>query len=325
MSLTGGMPWASINPMHHISATVPPLVRAKAESFGEPGLAWLDGLDDLIAEMEQQWSITVGQPISGGTSSYVAHARTADGQDAVLKLALPHFWAPHEIQRLEQAAGAGYARLLASDPDRNVMLMEALGPSISQLRWPPEQVIKTVCATLQQAWQVELSETVPAQTGSSKAQDLAKLIDRAWIGLDRPCSKEVIETALRYAERRQAAYNEDQCVAVHGDPHSGNAMQVLSPRPGAESGFVYVDPEAFVAEPAYDLGIVLRDWTEEFLNGSTRSLVRHRCGLLAKHSGLDGDAIWEWGFLERVATGLYVLEFGASWGQRHLDVAERLV
>lgn len=325
MRLTNGMPWASINLMHHTSETLSPLVRAKAESFGAPGLAWLDGLDDLIAEMEQQWSITVGQPISGGTSSYVAHARTADGQDAVLKLALPHFWAPHEIQRLEQAAGRGYARLLASDPDRNALLMEALGPSLSQLGWPPEQVIKTVCATLQQAWSVELPEAAPAQTGSSKAQDLAELIDRAWRGLDRPCSKEVIDTALRYAERREGAFKEDQCVAVHGDPHSGNAMQVLSPRQGAESGFVYVDPEPFVAEPAYDLGIVLRDWTEEFLNGSTRSLVRHRCGLLAEHSGLDGDAIWEWGFLERVATGLYVLEFGAAWGQEHLDVAERLV
>lgn len=304
---------------------MPPLVRAKAESFGEPGLAWLEGLDDLIAEMERQWSITVGEPIAGGTSSYVAHARTADGRDAVLKLALPHFWTAHEIQRLEQAAGRGYARLLASDPGRNAMLMEALGPSMGELGWAAEEVVATVCATLRQAWQVELPGTVPAQTGASKAQDLAGLIDRAWKALDRPCSKEVVDTALRFAERRAAAYSEDRCVAVHGDPHSGNAMRVRSPRPGAATGFVFVDPEAFVAEPAYDLGVVLREGSGEFLKSSTRSLVRHRCGLLAAHSGLDGDAIWEWGFLERVATGLYVLEFGAAWGREHLEVAERLV
>jgi streptomycin 6-kinase len=102
-------------------------------------------------------------------------------------------------------------------------------------------------------------------------------------------------------------------------------MRVAEPRPGAESGFVYVDPEAFIAEPAYDLGIVMRDWTADFLDGPTKSLARHRCGLLSKYSGLDGDAIWEWGFLERVATGLYVLEFGAAWGQDHLDVAARLI
>lgn len=303
---------------------VPPLVRAKAEALGEPGRAWLDGLSDLIADAERRWSITVGQPIDGGTSSYVAHARTADAQEAVLKLAMPHFWARHERQRLESAAGQGYVRLLDSDPDRNIMLMEALGPPMSRLGWPPERVIQTICATLRQAWRAEIP-TAPAQTGVSKALSLAELIERAWTALDQPCSRKVIDTALHHAERRATAYREDQCVAVHGDPHSGNVMRVLEPRTGAESGFVYVDPEAFVAEPAYDLGIVLRDWTTEFLNGSARSLALHRCGLLAKYSGLDGDAIWEWGFLERVATGLFVLEFGAAWGQDHLDVAARLL
>lgn len=310
--------------MDEPSAAVPPLVRAKAESLGRPGLTWLDGLGELITEMEQRWSITVGQPISGGTASYVAHARTASGQDAVLKLAMPHFWVQHEIRRLEGAAGRGYVRLLASDPARSAMLLEALGPPLSQLKWSPEQVIETVCATLRQAWQIDLPEGEPAQTGLTKAQSLAELIERAWTALDRPCSRDVIDTALLYAERRAAAYHEERCVAVHGDPHAGNAMRVPEPRSGAESGFVYIDPEAFVAEPAYDLGVVLRDWTDEFLNGSARSLARHRCGLLARYSGFDGDAIWEWGFLERVATGLYVLEFGAVWGQDFLDVAERL-
>jgi streptomycin 6-kinase len=304
---------------------VPPLVRAKAEALGPTGLAWLNGLGDLIAEMEQQWSITVGRPIDGGTSSYVAHARTVAGEDAVLKLALPHFWAPHEIRRLQDAAGRGYALLLAADPDRSAILMEALGPSISQLGWSPEQVIKTICETLNQAWRVGPPRSAPAQTGRTKARSLAGLVERAWTDLGRPCSRDVIDTALLFAERREAAYSEERCVSVHGDPHAGNAMRVLEPRPGAESGFVYVDPEAFVAEPAYDLGIVLRDWTAEFLNGSAKALARHRCGLLARYSGINGDAIWEWSFLERVATGLYILEFGAAWGQDHLDVAERLL
>ena len=33
---------------------------------------------------------------------------------------------------------------------------------------------------------------------------------------------------------------------------------------------------------------------------------------LAATSGMDPAAIWEWGFLERVSTGLYVLSFGAD-------------
>lgn len=303
---------------------VPSIVRAKAEELGGPGLDWLDGLPDLVTEMEQRWSITVGRPIGGGTTSYVAHARTEDGRDAVLKLSLPHVWSPHEIQRLEAAGGRGYAELLASDRERSAMLLEALGPSMSRLDLPPEHSIGILCRTLRQAWEVDPSQSAPTQAGDAKARGLAELIERAWAALDRPCSRGVIDTALRYAERREAAHREDQCVPVHGDPHPGNAMRVHEPRLGAESGFVFVDPEAFVAEPAYDLGVVLREWTAELLKGDTASMAREYCGLLARCSGVDGSAIWEWGFLERVASGLYVLELGAEWGRDYLEVAERL-
>jgi hypothetical protein len=47
--------------------------------------------------------------------------------------------------------------------------------------------------------------------------------------------------------------------------------------------------------------------------------------LLASRTGVDETAIWEWGFLERVSTGLYVLEFGDEHlTRRFLDTAEML-
>ena len=50
--------------------------------------------------------------------------------------------------------------------------------------------------------------------------------------------------------------------------------------------------------------------------------------MLAERSGVDAQRIWEWGFLERVSTGLYLLDVvGApDWVARpYLDSAERLV
>jgi streptomycin 6-kinase len=56
------------------------------------------------------------------------------------------------------------------------------------------------------------------------------------------------------------------------------------------------------------------------------SLARSYCRLLADGSGVDEQEIWEWGFLERVSTGLYALSLGADeLGQPHLDTAERLI
>lgn len=41
-------------------------------------------------------------------------------------------------------------------------------------------------------------------------------------------------------------------------------------------------------------------------------LARRYAELLAAGSGHDAQEVWEWGYLERVSTGLYALAFGAG-------------
>ena len=95
---------------------------------------------------------------------------------------------------------------------------------------------------------------------------------------------------------------------MHGDPHPGNLLAVRSPRPGADSGYVFVDPDGFVADRAYDLGVALREWSAELLGPDARRMAEDLCATLAERSGVDATRIWEWGFLERVSTGLYLLD-----------------
>jgi streptomycin 6-kinase len=48
--------------------------------------------------------------------------------------------------------------------------------------------------------------------------------------------------------------------------------------------------------------------------------------LLADRTGVDVTRIWQWAFLERVSTGLYVLGFGSeAVGRPFLTSAERLL
>jgi len=171
----------------------------------------------LVSDLERQWSITVGDPFSGGSASYVCRAVTRDGDDAVLKLSLPDDGFQDAARLLEVANGNGYVR------------------------------------------------------------------------------------------------------------HPGNALRVPTPRTGAESGFVFVDPDGFLADPAYDLGVVLRGWSQQLLAGDTSALARGYCRLLATETGVDETAIWEWGFLERVSTGLYAMQFASpAFYQPFLETAERL-
>jgi streptomycin 6-kinase len=312
--------------VHPRPVEVPVLVRQRAARLGEAGHEWLAGLPDLLADLQRRWSITVGRPLPGGSASYVARARTADGSAAVLKVALPDGGTAAQARTLALADGRGYARLLAHDAERHALLLEALGPSLAERGLGPERTIEALCATLRLAWQVPLPDGGSTATpAGAKAGQLAHLVTRLWEDHGRPCPERVVAAALACAERRAAAFDPDRCVVVHGDPHPGNALRVAAPRAGAESGFVFVDPDGFVDDPAYDLGVVLRDWCPQLLAGDAVSLARRYCRLLAECTGVDETAIWEWGLLERVSTGLYVLDVGAADRARpFLDTAALL-
>ena len=268
------------------------------------GERWLADLPATIAALEDRWGITVGARLAGGTASYVATAVTATGEPAVVKISVPGVDVDREVRTLRAAAGRGYVRVLAADLDRNAALLEPLGGSLTDSSLPPERQLAVLADLLPLAWAVPRDGLAP----TDKAAELA-----AFVGsFDRSA---VVEEALRCAERRSAAYDPDRCVVVHGDAAAANVLR----RPGA--GWVFVDPDGFVGDPAYDRGVAVRDWCAELRAAADpRTLLRAYCRVL----GGDPDATWDWGFLERVSTGLYVASLGGDGGP-HLESAARLL
>lgn len=192
------------------------------------------------------------------------------------------------------------------------MLLEALGASL-QSGLPPDTQIEIMCRLLDQAWTVRPPEPGRLTVARDKATSLERLVTRLWAELDGPCPEQVLDRALMFATRRAGAFRPDRCVPLHGDAAPANALEVLVRRSGAEQGFVFVDPDGFIGDRAYDLGVALRDWCPQLLASSDpRALARRYCGLLAAGSGLSEEEIWEWGYLERVSTGLYAAAMGAD-------------
>jgi streptomycin 6-kinase len=268
------------------------------------GDRWLAGVPATIAALEERWGITVGERLAGGTASYVATAVTATGEPAVVKISVPGVDFGREVRTLRAAGGRGYVRLLAADLDLNAALLEPLDGSLSGSGLPPERQLAVLADLLPLAWAVPPDRLAP----TDKAADLAEFVG----SLGRSA---VVDEALRCAGRRSAAYDPDRCVVVHGDAAAANVLR----RPG--DGWVFVDPDGFVGDPAYDRGVAVRDWCAELLAAADpRSLLRSYCLLL----GGDPDATWDWGFLERVSTGLYIASLGGDGGP-HLDSAARLL
>lgn len=267
------------------------MVRNKAVEAGAD--EWLAGLDDLVAGLAEEWELTLGGSYEEGTEAFVAAVTCADGTPAVLKLLVPRSddVSQHEITVLRLVDGDGCARLLRHDEARGAMLLERLGPSMHQLGVPFEARLPALADVARRVWRPAPDAGLP--TGAEKAVWLADHIARSWEALDRPCAERTVADALACIERRLAAHDDERAVLVHGDIHQWNALR-------AGDGWALVDPDGLLAEPEYDLGILMREDPAELLAGDPWD----RANWLAERCGCDASAVWEWGVIERVSTGL---------------------
>jgi streptomycin 6-kinase len=290
------------------------VVREKALAAGAE--KWLDGLPGLVEGLERDWSIRVGRPYQDSTEAFVARAALADGTPAVLKVVIPGAAiaaAAREITALGLAGGQGCARLLRADEARGALLTERLGRSLHDLALPIAQRHEILCSAASRIWRPAPGCGLP--TGADQGRWLARFMTQAWNDLNHPCSERAVYHALACAERRVAAHDDERAVLVHGDVHEWNALQ------GPDGGFKLIDPDGLLAEPEYDLGVMMREDPAELLHGDPRDRARW----LASRTGHDPEAIWEWGVAERVATGLLATRIGLQpVGRQMLAAADHV-
>lgn len=328
-----------------------PLTRGRVERLGEAGRAWVEQLPGVLTELAARWELDLGRGLPGGSASYVVAASTPDGQQRVLKVPTPDLAGEESVARVLAAAdGRGHVRLHAHDPASGALLLERLGEQLERVPLAPEDKIVALCDTLALAWTVDLPGNAepPGPSGKTgqpgadgaepahpsgttgrldggetvdRAVELAEQVRELDQRLGRPTDPAVLRAALEHAERLSGWVG--PTVVVHGDPHPANALRAPD---GRGSGWVLVDPDGFRCDPAYDAGVVLRDWSSHLSGTDARRTLRTWTGLVADRTGLDADRVWAWAFLERVSTGLFVTSIGAErLGRPFLDSARGLL
>lgn len=299
---------------------IPSTVELRAKSMGDAAEAWLHQLPSIVEALTQLWQLSeAGQPLSGGSESLVLPVTQQDGTEAIIKIGMPQVCDTEaEARILRLADGRGYARLFDVSLEHNALLIEHLGKPLAQTGRSAAEQIAIICQTLKTAW-VPLSEPNGLMTGAEKAQWLAKFIDDTWHELDKPCSQATRNRALAFCEARIAAHDPANCVLVHGDAHEQNTLATA-----VDSIYKFVDPDGLFAEPACDLAVPMRGLNEALLAGNVYELGIGRCHTLSKLTGVDPTAIWQWGFMERVSTGLVLIQIGIKEeGVMMLNIADR--
>lgn len=298
---------------------IPEIVRARALLRGDEGLAWLDGLPALVAGLALDWDLKTGAVLDGGTDALVMSCQTSDHQEVVLKVMMPGL-APgnDQVRALLAFGGRGYVTVFRHDPDRNAILMEKLGPQLSELGLPVAVQIEAICATLGETWLAN-PDGSGFITGAEKADSLASFIAGLWRDFEGACSQRAVDMAYDFAELRRKAFDPATCVLAHGDAHAANTLVAAADG----TRFKFIDPDGLFIERAYDLAIPMREWGEELLAGDPIALGRRRCEHLARLTGVLPEPIWQWGFIERVSSGLLLHQLGQhQLAEEFLSVAD---
>lgn len=224
---------------------------------------------------------------------------------------------------VRQRAGGGCAELFGVDAGAPALLLERLGPNLHDLAaiQSVDDVLDAITSALLDFWRPVGPDT-GLMTGADKARWLASYIETTWRDLGHPLTRPTIDTTLAYCAERADAHEDQAAVLCHGDAHGWNTLAA------GDGAYKFVDPEGLVAEPAADLAVPMREYNEPFLDGQTSSgtvaLVRARAERLSRLCDVDPEAIWQWGHMERVSTGLANLkDFGADDAAPFFEVAER--
>lgn len=297
---------------------LPPLVVSRAKSAGAAGEAWLAELDSLISELETEWQISVGEALSGGTHAFVGCADGRHGEKYVLKIDMPENLGgefSRQIATLAMANGRGYAKLYASDQKRKACLLERMGKPVNQLGYSVEKQLAIICSVLQKTWEIPLTGAeLPG--GRESVEWFRDFIGESWEKWNHPCPEQVRKQAFSCLQSREEGMNPSEFVLLHGDAHGGNTLKALW-----GDDYKLIDPDGIFYEKAYDLGVLMREWREEYRKNSVQKGIE-RCRYLSQLTGVEERAIFEWGFLQCVSTGMVAWNIDRNMGKELLDIAE---
>ena len=276
---------------------IPDEVRNKVVAEGTA--AWLDDLPSIVESLAQEWSLTIGATLRGGHAALVVEATLTEGTPAVLKVGVPGTERDlgFEATALRLADGDGCARLYRVDLDRRALLLERLGPALSDVVPDPATRHDLMCDIAARFWR-PVGPEVDLPTGADKAREYSELLPLLWEETGRACSRATVDDALACMQRRRRAHDDRHAVLVHGDVHDLNVLQA------SDGTYKLIDPVGLRAERACDLGTIIR------CDPGVGDDLHTRATRLASRTGVDAVAIWEWGTIHRVISGLYSRKVG---------------
>ncbi|QUH04926.1 phosphotransferase [Saccharopolyspora erythraea] len=267
---------------------------------------WLARLPGMIAELRDRWSVDLGDPIRGGSCSWVAPASPPDGARAVLKITWPHREMAGEAEALRLWDGVGAVRLIHHAPDLSALLVERCEPgtALAEHDGTPEELLTIAANALRDLWRPPAAgsgfERV-ADVAAEWADEVEDRMRRHRPGIDPglvALGADLLRELPRTAERE---------VVVHGDFNPGNLLAAHR-----DGGRLAIDPKPMIGDPAYDPWPLLEQIDDPFDHDDPGVPLKERFALVADVLGEDVRRLQAWSVARQVETALWCVEHGEA-------------
>ncbi len=270
-----------------MSLTLPDGVLGMAERSPE-WADWVDALPRSVADLAQEWGLTLDGIAMHGFCALVVPVARDDGP-AVLKVSFPEEDTAHEHLALRTWAGRGSVRLLRADPARRALLLERL--SDSKLDSIEVEEACEVVAGLYRDLHVPAGPQFPrlSEWTGQWQERLAQLSP------DAPLPRRLVSQAASLARDLSVDAATDG-ILLHGDLHYLNVLAA------EREPWLAIDPKPISGDPHLEPAPMLWNrWDEALAEGDARRAVLRRLETIVDVAGLDEDRAREWTVLRLVA------------------------
>ena len=280
-----------------------------ARRFGPSGGQFVSELPRRLADVVAAWDLALGEPLPIGIGGYLVSVRTADGDDAVLKLSPTGNEAQDKANELEayalrRWAANGAVRLLAADAAAGALLIERCVPGDTIDTLPDEQMVTAGCRLarrLHRTPDTEDERVLPDAV--ARVAENAVRLDGAMEEMRHPLSPHAERVIKRFNDEVSRA---DRAVVVcHGDINPGNLLAAQ------RMAWLAVDPLPVRAPAAYDAVSLVwskRAWL--LAERDPAAVLERRIALAAAAIGAEVRDVRAWTLLRLV--GLLIDR--SSWG-----------
>ncbi|AKU18868.1 hypothetical protein VV02_12340 [Luteipulveratus mongoliensis] len=269
---------------------------------GVEGTDWLRDLPRLVSECASEWDLEPTGAVLHGMCAVVIPCRH-DGDSVMLKVTWPHPEAAHEHLALRAWDGDGAVRLVAADPSRWAMLLEALDPERPLADVDVDESNRVIGDLLHHLDRPAFPQLVTLST------ECTRWAERMRVEGPRALPRRMAERAAAIFRELGSADDIDARL-VNSDLHDENVLA------GDRAPWLAIDPKPVAGVPEFAIAPLMWNRLEEAIAApSARNHLRRRLEIACEAGGFSEELARDWTFAR--------CALNAVWENERPDDADR--